>query len=103
MNKSGCARADFAREHVVNVMLTGNRDAYFANYNGTAEELAVTLERGWLFSGQVQKTTGRVRGGDPTALKPEQLVYCISNHDLQPAESAMRLNYSGPLQQRLGE
>ena len=22
-----------------------------------------------------------MRGGDPTALKPEQLVYCISNHD----------------------
>jgi len=75
----GCWADDF--HHVVNVMLTGNRDAYFANYNGTAEELAVTLERGWLFSGQVQKTTGRVRGGDPTALKPEQLVYCISNHD----------------------
>lgn len=75
----GCWADDF--HHVVNVMLTGNDDSYFKNYNGTAKELAATLERGWLFTGQVQKTTGKPRGGDPSSLRPEQLVYCISNHD----------------------
>lgn len=75
----GCWADDF--HHVVNVMLTGNRDAYFRNYNGTGEELATTLEKGWLFTGQVQPTSGKPRGGDPTSLRPDQLVYCISNHD----------------------
>ena len=67
--------------HVVNVMLTGNRDAYFKNYKGSGEELATTLEQGWLFTGQVQQTTGKPRGGDPSSLRPEQFICCISNHD----------------------
>jgi maltooligosyltrehalose trehalohydrolase len=75
----GCWADDF--HHVVNVMLTGNQDAYFRNYQGTAEELAITLQRGWLFSGQIQPTSNQPRGGDPIDLRPEQLVYCISNHD----------------------
>ncbi|MFL6514721.1 MAG: malto-oligosyltrehalose trehalohydrolase [Chthoniobacterales bacterium] len=75
----GCWADDF--HHVVNVMLTGNRDAYFRNYDGTVEELATTLERGWLFTGQVQRTSGRNRGGNPSSVRPEQLIYCISNHD----------------------
>jgi maltooligosyltrehalose trehalohydrolase len=75
----GCWADDF--HHVVNVALTGNGDAYFKNYKGTADELEITLKRGWLFSGQVQPTSGQPRGGDPSSLRPEQLVYCISNHD----------------------
>jgi maltooligosyltrehalose trehalohydrolase len=63
------------------VMLTGNRDAYFKNYEGTGDELEATLKRGWLFTGQIQQTSGKRRGGDPDCLRPEQLVYCISNHD----------------------
>jgi len=79
MGLDGCWADDF--HHVVNVMLTGNRDAYFKNYDGTIEELVTTLEKGWLFTGQVQRTSGRNRGGDPSSLRPEQFVYCISNHD----------------------
>jgi len=75
----GCWADDF--HHVVNVMLTGTRDAYFKNYEGTCAELATTLQQGWLFTGQVQKTTGRPRGNDPSSLPVEKLIYCISNHD----------------------
>ena len=75
----GCWADDF--HHVLNVMLTGTRDAYFKNYEGTVDELAATLSQGWLFTGQVQSSNGKPRGGDPSSLLPQQLVYCISNHD----------------------
>ena len=67
--------------HVVRVMLTGVREGYYANYDGTPEELAQTLTHGWLYRGQPQKTSGKPRGGDPTEVGPRQFVYCISNHD----------------------
>ena len=38
--------------HVVRVMLTGTREGYYKSYEGTAEELAATLEHGWLFEGR---------------------------------------------------
>jgi maltooligosyltrehalose trehalohydrolase len=67
--------------HVVRVMLTGNREGYYGNYEGTAAELALTLSQGWLYRGQKQPTTGKARGGDPSAVAPQQFVFCISNHD----------------------
>ncbi len=67
--------------HVVRVMLTGDRQGYYANYEGTTSELAQTLSHGWLYRGQAQKTSGKPRGGDPAEVGPRQFVYCISNHD----------------------
>jgi len=67
--------------HVVRVMLTGDREGYYANYEGTALELAQTLTHGWLYRGQAQPSSGKPRGGDPAALGLRQFVYCISNHD----------------------
>src|SRR4029079_5013382 len=54
---NGCWADDF--HHVVAVMLTDNRDAYFRNYQGTGDELAATLKQGWFFTGQVQPTSGK--------------------------------------------
>ena len=67
--------------HVVRVLLTNEREGYYANFEGTGRELAETLAHGWLFRGQRQPTTGEPRGTSPAALRPEQFVYCISNHD----------------------
>ena len=67
--------------HVLRVILTGEREGYYANYEGSTTELAQTLTHGWLFRGQSQRTTGKPRGGDPDQLAPAQFVYCISNHD----------------------
>ncbi len=67
--------------HVVRVMLTNERESYYANFEGTSAELAQTLTHGWLFRGQVQPTSGKPRGGDPAGLAPYQFTYCISNHD----------------------
>lgn len=67
--------------HVVHVMLTGEREGYYENFDGTARELAETLTHGWLFRGQKQRSTGAPRGGDSSGLAPEHFVFCISNHD----------------------
>ncbi len=67
--------------HVVRVMLTNDREGYYANYEGTSSELAQTIAHGWLFRGQRQRSTGKARGGDPAELRPAQFVYCVSNHD----------------------
>lgn len=75
----GCWSDDF--HHVVRVMLTQQRESYYENFEGTAHELVQTLEHGWLYRGQKQKTSGQPRGGDAIGHAPEQFVYCISNHD----------------------
>ena len=67
--------------HVVRVLMTGERESYYANFEGNSTELAQTLAHGWLFRGQTQNATGEARGGDPTGLASQQFIYCISNHD----------------------
>ncbi len=79
MGFDGAWADDF--HHVVRVMLTGSREGYYANYEGTPGELAQTLTHGWLYRGQAQRTSGKARGGDPAELIPQQFVFCISNHD----------------------
>lgn len=75
----GCWADDF--HHVVRVRLTRNQEAYYANYDGTPHELVETLTHGWLYRGQDQIATGTPRGADPVTARPEQFIYCISNHD----------------------
>ncbi|HEY0368803.1 MAG TPA: malto-oligosyltrehalose trehalohydrolase [Chthoniobacterales bacterium] len=67
--------------HVVRVMLTGQREGYYANFQGTPNELADTLRHGWLYRGQAKPSDGEPRGGESIDLAPEQFIYCISNHD----------------------
>jgi maltooligosyltrehalose trehalohydrolase len=67
--------------HVVRVLITGEREGYYANFDGNSAELAHTLAHGWLFRGQTQRVTGEARGSDPAGLASQQFVYCISNHD----------------------
>jgi maltooligosyltrehalose trehalohydrolase len=67
--------------HVVRVRLTGEREDYYANFEGTSMELAQTLTHGWLFRGQTQPATATARGGSAIGLEPHRFVYCISNHD----------------------
>jgi maltooligosyltrehalose trehalohydrolase len=67
--------------HVIRVLMTGEREAYYANFDGNSTELAQTLAHGWLFRGQTQSATGERRGSDPAGLASQQFIYCISNHD----------------------
>jgi maltooligosyltrehalose trehalohydrolase len=67
--------------HVVRVLLTGEKEGYYANFAGTANELTQTLLHGWFYRGQRLAGGAKSRGADPGRLVPEQFVYCISNHD----------------------
>jgi maltooligosyltrehalose trehalohydrolase len=67
--------------HVVRVMLTGTREGYYKSYEGTADELATTLEHGWLFEGRERQHRGRGQPAAAAGLLPEQLIFCITNHD----------------------
>ena len=83
--------------HVVRVMLTRTREGYYKSYEGTAEELAATLEHGWLFEGRKRQRRGRGQPAAAADLLPEQLIFCITNHD-QTGNHAFgaRLNHLVP-------
>ncbi len=67
--------------HVVRVMLTGTREGYYKSYDGTIEELAATIVRGWLFEGGKRQSRGRSQPAAVRELLPEQFIFCITNHD----------------------
>ena len=67
--------------HVVRRMLTGDRHGYYADYRGTAEELAATLGRGWLFVGQTSVHEHGPRGTNPSQVPMRKAVICVQNHD----------------------
>jgi len=68
--------------HSVRVALTGTQKAYFNSYDGSAQELARTLDCGWTYCGQpFPYWQGRPRGGSCTHLPPWSFVLCIENHD----------------------
>ncbi len=67
--------------HQVHVLLTGEHDGYYAGYAPAVEALARTIQRGWLYEGEVYPAWGRPRGRPAVALRPERLVYSLQNHD----------------------
>lgn len=67
--------------HHLRRALTGDRHAYFGGYAGTTDALAETLTRGWYYDGRSHLVTGLPRGSSPEGIRPEQLVYCVQNHD----------------------
>lgn len=67
--------------HQVRVALTGEQDGYYANYSGTAEDLAATLRQHWFYQGQLSPDNDEPRGAPAGDLDPPHFVYCIQNHD----------------------
>jgi maltooligosyltrehalose trehalohydrolase len=67
--------------HQVRVTLTGEKDGYYGAYRPGVADLARTIERGWLFEGQLYPPTGAARGTPAGALAASSFVYCIQNHD----------------------
>lgn len=80
--------------HQVRVALTGEREGYYADYTGSAEDLALTIKRGWFYQGQEAPHLGKPRGAPADDVAPPRFVYCIQNHD-QVGNRAMgeRLNH----------
>ncbi len=67
--------------HVVHTIASREQSGYFADYAGTIEELATTINRGWLFQGQHSRHFGESRGTSSEGLSAEQFIFCIQNHD----------------------
>ena len=67
--------------HVVRRMLAGDRHGYYIDYQGTAAELADTLRKGWLFTGQHSQHEHAPRGTDPSRVAMRKAVICVQNHD----------------------
>jgi maltooligosyltrehalose trehalohydrolase len=67
--------------HGVRCTTAGDRDSYYADFTPGAEELARTINQGWLYTGQRSRHSGEPRGTDPRGLHPSSFVYCIQNHD----------------------
>ncbi len=74
-----CWADDF--HHVVRVLLTGEREGYYRDYQGTPEELYETLRDGWLLHGSARRRKDAAEAAEVAELAPEQFVFCISNHD----------------------
>jgi maltooligosyltrehalose trehalohydrolase len=67
--------------HELRRLLAGDSDGYFADFRGNTEDLAMIVNRGWLFSGQSSAYFGGVRGSDPSGVPPPRFVLFIQNHD----------------------
>lgn len=67
--------------HQVRVALTGEREAYFADFSGTVPDLVATLDQGWFYTGQASAVQGHARGTSAYDIAPGRFVYCIQNHD----------------------
>ncbi len=68
--------------HQVHVLVTGERDGYYAAYEPTLEALSKNVREGWTFSGAPYGPwKGKPRGKAAKGIDRERLVTCIQNHD----------------------
>jgi maltooligosyltrehalose trehalohydrolase len=67
--------------HALRTYLTGEREGYYANYTGRLEDVATTIEQGFLFQGQKRPTTGERRGTKVTDEPARAFIFCSENHD----------------------
>jgi len=67
--------------HQVRRLLAGDADGYYADFAGTAADVATTLRQGWFFCGQRSGYLDGPRGTDPAGVPPRRFVVCLQNHD----------------------
>jgi maltooligosyltrehalose trehalohydrolase len=67
--------------HAARVMHTGEKHAYFADFEGTMDEVTTALRDGWIYNGQFSKLMNESRGSIGSHLPPQSFVHCLSNHD----------------------
>ncbi|MBA4157122.1 MAG: malto-oligosyltrehalose trehalohydrolase [Gemmatimonadetes bacterium] len=67
--------------HQLRRLAAGDEEGYFANYSGTAEDLAETLHKGWYYEGQVYPGHKAPRGTPAADLPPPRFVHTLQNHD----------------------
>ena len=67
--------------HECRRLMCGDREGYYRDYRGRAEDLAETVRRGWLYTGQHSVHAGAPRGTDPAGIGLDRFVICLQNHD----------------------
>ena len=67
--------------HSAVVALTGRKEAYFTDYNGTAQEFISSAKYGYLYQGQPYSWQEAPRGYPAFDLPPESFIAFLENHD----------------------
>lgn len=67
--------------HAALAALTGRKEAYYSDYDGTPQEFISAARRGFLYQGQYYSWQRRNRGSPTRGLPPEAFVISIENHD----------------------
>jgi maltooligosyltrehalose trehalohydrolase len=67
--------------HQARVHTAHDHEGYYADFTGSAADLAATLRQGWFFTGQLSTYLNEMRGSDPSPLALRQFVICLQNHD----------------------
>ncbi|MGE5359161.1 MAG: malto-oligosyltrehalose trehalohydrolase, partial [Bacteroidales bacterium] len=67
--------------HAAVVALTGRKEAYYTDYDGTPQELVSASKRGFLYQGQMYSWQKKRRGTPTRGVSPAALVTYLENHD----------------------
>jgi maltooligosyltrehalose trehalohydrolase len=67
--------------HSMRVSQTGEQQYFLSMFRGSPDEIALILQRGWLYSGQHCTFYQGPRGTSADDFPPQSFVFCISNHD----------------------
>ncbi|HEY2568783.1 MAG TPA: malto-oligosyltrehalose trehalohydrolase [Candidatus Udaeobacter sp.] len=67
--------------HSAIVALTGRKEAYFGDYQGTPQEFISAAKHGFLYQGQAHSWQNALRGSSTRGVSPEAFVSFIENHD----------------------
>jgi maltooligosyltrehalose trehalohydrolase len=67
--------------HSAHVCLTGQREGYYNDYQGTPQEFISAAKWGYLFQGQFYRWQKKRRGTHGLDLEPSQFVAFLENHD----------------------
>ncbi len=67
--------------HCLHVLLTGEREGYYEDFQDPARQLARVLSEGFAYQGEVSPHSGKPRGEPSAALPPTAFVICLQNHD----------------------
>jgi maltooligosyltrehalose trehalohydrolase len=67
--------------HCLHVLLTGEREGYYEDFQDPAEQLVRVLSEGFAYQGETPPHYGRPRGEPSAHLPTSAFVVCLQNHD----------------------
>jgi maltooligosyltrehalose trehalohydrolase len=67
--------------HEMHRALTGEDAGYYADFSGTAADIARTINQGWFYTGQHSNYAGGPRGSGTEGIDRRRFVFCLQNHD----------------------